>query len=163
MTNNDVLRRLRYTFDYGDDRMIAIFRLGGMNVSRQTLSNWLKKDDHPDFTPCEQEQLAAFLNGLIIYKRGPKEGAGPQPHPEPPLSNNGILRKLKIALSFKELDMLEVMNLGGMPLSRPELSAFFRKEDHRHFRACQDQILRHFLRGLQSKLRDGEPAESANE
>jgi uncharacterized protein YehS (DUF1456 family) len=96
-------------------------------------------------------QLAIFLNGLINKKRGKREGE--QPEPEKKLNNNIILRKLKIALDFKDEQILEVMELAGFPLSKHELSAFFRKPGHNNYRECQTQVLRNFLKGLQFKIR----------
>ena len=107
---------------------------------------------------CSDEQLATFLNGLIIHRRGKREGK--QPVPEKRLTNNLILRKLKIALDFKSEDILEVMKLADFPISNPVLSSFFRKPTHRNYATCQDQILRRFLSGLQVKYRgenSGEP------
>ena len=65
MTNNDVLRRIRYTFNFDDSKMIAIFGLAGLEVTRAEISDWLKKDDDPDFKNCKDVTLATFLNGLI--------------------------------------------------------------------------------------------------
>jgi len=61
--------------------------------------------------------------------------------------------KLKIALNLKAEDVLAIMDLAGFPMSKPELSAFFRRPDHKHYRACQDQILRNFIKGVQHKYR----------
>lgn len=158
MNNNDVLRRLRYTFDFGDQAVIDLFAAGGLVVTRELISNLLKKDEDPNRQPCSNTQLAAFLNGFIIKKRGPKKGLEGPPPPERELSNNTKLRKLKIALNLDDAGMLEMMELAGMPLSRAELSALFRKPGHKHFRECQDQLLRNFLRGLQIKFRDGVPS-----
>jgi uncharacterized protein YehS (DUF1456 family) len=155
VNNNDVLRRLRYTFDFSDQEVIDLFGAGGLVVTRELISNLLKKDEDPECEPCANVQLSAFLNGLIIKNRGPKEGASSPPPLERQLTNNSKLRKLKIALNLKEPDMLELMALSGLPLGRSELSALFRKPDHKHYRECQDQILRHFLRGLQVKHRGG--------
>ncbi|MCK5356250.1 MAG: DUF1456 family protein, partial [Methyloprofundus sp.] len=77
MTNNDVLRRIRYTFDFNDEKMIALFALADCQVSREQISNWLKKDDDPDYKACNDTQFAIFLNGLINDRRGKKEGAAP--------------------------------------------------------------------------------------
>jgi uncharacterized protein YehS (DUF1456 family) len=156
VNNSDVLRRLRYTFDLEDQNVIDLFAAGGLSVTRELISNLMKKEDDPSHQPCSNVQLSAFLNGLIIHQRGAKEGAEGPPPPERELTNNTKLRKLRIALDLKEEDMLELMALAGMPLSRAELSALFRKPDHKHYRACQDQILRNFLRGLQLKYRGGE-------
>ena len=151
MTNNDILRRIRYIFDFDDSKMIAVFGLADHLVSREQISDWLKKDDDPAYRGCSDTQLAIFLNGLIIDKRGKKEGA--QPEPEKRLTNNIILNKIKIALHLKAEDVLEIMQLAGFQLSKHELSAFFRKPGHKHYRECKDQILRNFLKGIQLKNR----------
>jgi len=151
MTNNDVLRRIRFIFDYSDSKMIAVFKSAGLVVTRPEISNWLKKDDDPAFEKCFDSQLAIFLNGLIIEMRGKKEGN--QPLVENRLTNNIILRKLKIALNLIDQDVLEIVQLADVHISKHELSAFFRKPGHKNFRSCKDQILRGFLHGLQLKYR----------
>ncbi len=151
MTNNDILRRIRYTFDFNDSKMIAIFGLAGLEVSREQISDWLKKDDDPAYKRCNDTQMATFLNGLINEKRGKKEGA--QPAPEHVLTNNLIFRKLKIALNLKDDDVLSILELAEFRLGKSELSAFFRKPGHKHYRECKDQILRNFLKGMQLKYR----------
>ena len=151
MNNNDVLRRIRYTFNYDDSKMIAIFGHGGLEVTRAEISDWLKKDDDPDYRKCQDVQLAAFLNGLIIDRRGKKEG--PQPEPETSLTNNIILRKLKIALNLQAGDVQTLIKQPDFSLSNHELSAFFRKPAHKHYRECKDQVLRYFLKGMQHKYR----------
>ena len=154
MTNNDVLRRIRYIFDYNDTTMIAIFELADHKVSREQISDWLKKDDDQDYRALSDTQLAIFLNGLINHKRGKKDG--PQAAPEKSLNNNIIFRKLKIALNLKEEDTLAILELANLRISKHELSAFFRRADHKHYRACKDQVLRNFLKGLQLKYRPAE-------
>ena len=152
MTNNDILRRIRYIFDISDSKMIAVFGLADCQVTREQISDWLKKDDDPAFRKCSDAQLAIFLNGLIVDRRGKKEGA--QPTPEQRLTNNIVFRKLKIALDLKAEDILEIMALSDMRISKHELSALFRKPGHKHYRECNDQILRNFLNGLQLKYRE---------
>lgn len=151
MTNNDVLRRIRYTFNFDDAKMIAIFGLAGLEVTRAEISNWLKKDDDPDYQKCSDVILATFLNGLINDKRGKKEG--PQPEPETSLTNNIIFRKLKIALNLQAEDVLTLLKRADFTISKHELSAFFRKPGHKHYRECKDQVLRYFLKGVQLKYR----------
>ena len=151
MTNNDILRRIRYTFNFDDTKMIAIFGLAGQDVTRAEISDWLKKDEDPDYQKCNDVTLASFLNGLIIEKRGKKDG--PQPEPETSLTNNIIFRKLKIALNLQADEVLMLINRADFSLSKHELSAFFRKPDHKHFRKCKDQVLRYFLKGVQLKYR----------
>jgi uncharacterized protein YehS (DUF1456 family) len=158
MTTNDTLRSLRYTFNLGDTDMINLFTLAEYPVSREQVSQWLKKDDDPDFQPLKDIELATFLNGFIFKKRGKKEG--PTPEPEKRITNNIVLKKLKIALNLKSDDVKDILQLVDFPISDPELSAFFRKPDHKNYRACQDQILRCFLKGLQLRFR---PKTEANE
>lgn len=154
MTNNDILRRVRYTFDFGDDKMIGLFALENCVVTRAQVSDWLKKDDHPDHEELEDAYLATFLNGLITDRRGKKEG--PQVRAEKRLNNNIILRKFKIALNLRAEDMIAILELAGMQVSKPMLSAFFRNPGQKHYRVCQDQILRNFLHGMQIKYRSNE-------
>lgn len=156
MKNNDVLRRIRYIFDFGDSKMMAIFGLADYPVTREQVSDWLKKDDDPAFKECNDTQLASFLNGWIIDRRGKKEG--PQPKPEQRLNNNIIFRKIKIAMDLQADEILELLGQSDMSISKHELSAFFRKADHKHYRNCNDQILRNFLHGLQLKYRNAEPS-----
>lgn len=152
MTNNDVLRRIRYTFDFDDAKMMEVFSQADLQVTRSQISNWLKKEEDPAYQKCNDTQLAIFLNGLINDKRGKKEGA--QPKLEKRLTNNIIFMKLKIALNLKAEDVMAIMALAGFPISKHELSAFFRKPDNRHYRTCKDQILRKFLKGVQLKYRN---------
>ena len=151
MTNNDILRRIRYTFDFNDSTMMAIFKSAEYPASREEISDWLKKEDDDAYKNCSDKHLAIFLNGLINEKRGKREGM--QPSPEKKLTNNIILTKLKIALNFQAEDMLETLDLAGFTFSKHELSALFRKKGHKHYRECKDQILRNFLHGMQLKYR----------
>ena len=149
MTNNDVLRRIRYTFKFDDFKMISIFDLAEYPVPRGLINDWLKKDDDPNFQECSDTHLAIFLNGFINERRGKKEGA--QPKPETQLTNNIIFRKLKIALNLKSEDILVIIHTANLRISKHELSALFRKPDHKHYRECKDQILRKFLTGVQNR------------
>ena len=147
MTNNDILRRLRYTFDLNDNQVIEVFALAGLEVNRAQISEWLKKDDDPDYKPIYDPQLAVFLTGFIIHKRGKKEGE--EPKSEKKLNNNIVFRKLKIALSLKDEDITEILELVDFRMSKHELSAFFRNPTQNQYRPCKDQVLRNFIHGLQ--------------
>jgi uncharacterized protein YehS (DUF1456 family) len=131
--------------------MIYLFVLGGYQVTRAQISDWLKKEDDPAFQELSDTYLAVFLNGLIIEKRGKKNEE--QPTPEKRLNNNIIFRKIKIALSLKDEDILELFSLVKFRISKHELSAFFRNPAQEQYRPCEDQILRNFLHGMQLKYR----------
>jgi uncharacterized protein YehS (DUF1456 family) len=151
MTNNDILRQLRFVFDYKDLFMAKLFNHGGLTVSKEQVGSWLKKEDHADFQALEDPALASFLNGLIIENRGKREGAAPEI--EKRLTNNIILKKLKIALDMKTEDVIGTLAMANFQLGKSELSAFFRKPKHKHYRVCKNQILRNFIHGLQMQYR----------
>ena len=153
MNKNDILRRIRYIFDFSDSKMIAIFNQADHQVTRAQISNWLKQDNAPAYQKCSDKQLAFFLNGLINDKRGKRDG--PQLEPEKTLSNNAVFMKLKIALNLKADDVIKILSIAGVNISKHELSAFFRRPDHKHYRECKNQMLRNFLKGLQLKYRPG--------
>jgi uncharacterized protein YehS (DUF1456 family) len=157
VNNNDVLRRIRYAFDFNDTMMMRLFELAGAPATRAQISAWLKRDDDPEFDPCSDSELASFLNGLIIERRGVREG--PPPVAEKRLSNNVIFRKLKIALDLQAEEILAILASVEVPLSKHELSAFFRKPEHKHYRECKDQVLRNFIQGVQRKYRQEEPGD----
>jgi len=152
MTNNDILGRLRYLFNFSDLDVVALFKLAGGNIQEIDVINWLKKEEDPESIGMTDKELATFLNGLIIKKRGEKDG--PQPEPEEYLTNNAILRKLKIALNLKSEDIIALFALIDKKVSKPELSSFFRHPDHSSFRPLMDQYLRNFLTALQLKRKN---------
>ena len=152
MDNNDIIRRIRYSFAFNDSKMIEIFGLADHQVTRAQIRDWLKRDVDPDYEEMPDKQLAIFLNGLIIDKRGKKEG--PKPIPENRLNNNIIFRKLRIALNLKDDDILKILELADFKMSKHELSAFFRKPGQSQYRECKDQVLRNFISGMQLKYRE---------
>lgn len=154
MTNNDILRRIRYTFDLKDRAMIDIFSQADFKATLEQVAGWLKKDDDPDFLKMTDRELAVFLNGFINFKRGRRDGQ--QPEPESRLNNNKVFQKLRIALNLKADDILDILKLVDVQLSQHELSAFFRKPDSSNYRECKDQVLRNFLLGVQLQLRPGD-------
>jgi len=147
MTNNYILRQLRYTFDITDSQMIELFAMAGKEVNRSEISDWMKKEDDPAYKNLVDKNLSYFLNGFIINNRGRKEG--PLPIAESKLNNNIIFRKLKIALNLKDDEILELLSFADFKLSKHELSAFFRKPTQSQFRKCKDQVIRNFLHGVQ--------------
>lgn len=149
MNNNDILRRVRYALDISNPGMIEIFRLSGCTLELPTLLKLLKKEEEDEFISCSNPMLSFFLDGLIIHKRGRREGDdGQPPKPDASLNNNAILKKLRIALDLKEEDMLAIMKLADVVISKSELSALFRNKGHKHYKECGDQFLRNFLQGL---------------
>ena len=149
MTNNDVLRRIRYALNINDSTMIEIFKLAEYEMDQVTLTAILKKEEDKGYVACSDRILGYFLDGLILHKRGKKETEpGQAKKAASPLTNNAILKKLRIALELKEDDMLGVLKLADIAVSKSELTALFRKQGHKNYKECGDQFLRNFLNGL---------------
>lgn len=165
MDNNDILIRLRYALDISDKKMVQIFEQGGVTVSRDDVAKLLSKteesynydeveDGKQSNMTCTNAYLEGFLNGLIVEKRGvmkDKDGKVMKPPmllKEGDNPNNVLLKKVKIALNLDSDGMHQVFEKAGVTVSKAEMGAFFRKEDHKHYRHCMDKYARSFLKGL---------------
>ncbi|SDF76042.1 DUF1456 family protein [Pseudomonas seleniipraecipitans] len=153
MLNNDVLRSLRYMLDVSDAQLAEIVKLGGKTVAVDEITAVLKKDDEPGYQDCSDELLAHALDGVVYFKRG-KDDSRPAPALELPVTNNQVLKKLRVAFELKEDDVHAIMQSVDCPVSKPEMSALFRKQGTSNYRVCGDQFLRNFLKGLTQRLRD---------
>jgi len=149
MTNNSIFRRIRFIYNFSDHDMMDIFKLVGCVVNRTQIIRWLNKEDHEDYLIMKDEELATFLNGFIVLKRGKKEG--PQPQPEKQLTNNMIFRKMRIALNLIDEDIIQILASVEMRMSKHELSALFRNPNQRQYVECNNQVLRNFFQGLEVK------------
>ena len=152
MINNDVLRSVRFTLNVDDAALAAIIGLGEGDVSAAQVSAFLRRDDDPAYVLCSDQVMASFLDGLIVHRRGRDETA-PQRRPETTITNNTVLKKLRVEFSLREDDLLKLMHGAGFKVSRPELSALFRSPTHPNHRACGDQFLRCFLKSLTNQVR----------
>jgi uncharacterized protein YehS (DUF1456 family) len=154
MINNDILRSIRYMLDLGDGKVVAIVQLAdaGFPIAKEDVQAFLKKDDDPGYLECSDRVLAHFLDGLVVHLRGRNENLPPRPV-EKRITNNLVLKKLRVAFELRDEDMHRAFDEAGFPVTKPELSALFRQPDHRNYRACGDQMLRNFLKGLTLRLR----------
>jgi len=154
MINNDVLRSIRYMLDLGDARVVEIIRLADADfpVDRDQVHAYLAREGEDGFLPLSNRTLAHFLDGLIIHYRGPDQSGAARPV-DAHMSNNVVLKKLRVAFQLKDVDMHQVFEAAGFPLAKPEMTALFRQAGHKHYRACGDQILRNFLKGLTLRFR----------
>ena len=168
MNKNDRLVRLRYALDIKDTEMVEIFKLGGLELTKEDVKKMLTKSKNENsdtikkeefqkndyVKDCSNQTLESFLNGLIIFKRGRQESAVNEPEKLVPMVindknvNNMLLKKIKIALSLTSEDMLGVLGNAGVQISKSELSAVLRKEGHRNYKECGDRYARNFLKGL---------------
>lgn len=147
MSNNDILRRLRKIFELNDTVYMRLVGTQDYDLDIAELRAWMLNEEDPDHEKMDDYDLAVLLNAIIEWKRGKREGE--KTIHENYLNNNQILRKIKIALSLKDEDMLDYLAAAGRNISKHELSAFFRHPEQPQYRECQDQILRNFLQGLE--------------
>ena len=154
MINNDVLRSIRYMLDLSDSMVVDTILLAdpAFSVDQAQVHDFLRKDDEPLFEACPDAVLARFLDGLVYHYRG-RDESQPQRAPEKRITNNIVLKKLRVAFELKDVDMHAIFESTGFPLSKPELSALFRQPDHKNYRDCGDQLLRNFLKGLTQRVR----------
>ncbi len=154
MTNNDVMKSIRYTLHMKNAEVAEMIGNGGQEVTVSQVVELLKSEDDANYLECSAEILHAFLDGLILLKRGPREDGAPANHCyTATITNNIILRKLRIAFAFKDTDMLSTLRLANFNMTKSELGALFRNKRHAHFVKCGDQLLRNFLKGLSIKIR----------
>lgn len=152
MITNDVLRSVRYLLDLSDANVVALTTLAGLEIDQSEVRAFLKKEGEEGYVICPDVVLAHFLDGLVFSKRGKDETLPPRPITLP-VTNNMVLKKLRVAFALKDEDLHAILNAANFPVSKPELSALFRQAGHKNYRACGDQLLRNFLKGLALRLR----------
>ena len=154
MINNDVLRSVRFMLDLADATIISIAKLPdpAFELGADEVAAFLKREGEDGFVECPDLVLAHFLDGLVIHYRGVNPDLPPRPV-DKRLTNNLVLKKLRVAFELKDDDMHQAFQDAGHPVSKPELSAFFRQPGHKNYRACGDQLLRNFLKGLTMRSR----------
>jgi len=150
MINNDILRRVTTLLGFDDEKTRSVFKLNTCDISAEKFVCFFKEKDEADYVELLDVELASFLNGLIVDKRGAKEG--PQAVAETTLSNNAIFNKLKIAFAMQADDVIATLELAELSLTKYELSAFFRNVNNKHYRDCSDAVLSTFIRGLKIQL-----------
>ena len=147
MTPNDFLRSIRYLLNVPDSTLVDILRLADLEVSAAQIVAFLKKEDEVGYLACSDRVMAHFLNGLVLYKRGRDPSRAPQPI-EVPVTNNVVLKKLRVAFELKDSDIIALFAKTGLRVSKAELGAFCRRPDHRNYRECGDQFLRNLLKAM---------------
>ncbi|WP_017154108.1 DUF1456 family protein [Bacillus bingmayongensis] len=173
MSNNDILKRVRYAMDIKDTDMVEIFKLGGIEVTKEEVVDMLTKlkkspqheAENADVVEsdyvltCDIMMLESFLNGFITFKRGkqdPKPGQSEgqaMPLQSNESANNLLLKKMKIALALTSEDVLDILDSVGVKVTKGELGALLRKKGHKNYKACGDRYARNFLKGLAVKYR----------
>ncbi len=137
------------------EEMIEAYALAEYPMERTHLEALLKRRTQEGFECATYEELGVFLDGLIALKRGPSPKRADE-DADVALTNNLILKKLRIALELKEPETEIIFNLADVMLSKQELKSLFRKESHKNFKVCSDELLMAFLEGLEEFYYVGE-------
>ena len=155
ISTNEVLYRIKKALSLSMDEMLKAYALEDYEMKEAHLDSLLKRRQDKDFMLCSYEELGVFLDGLVTLKRGPSPSKKEiQENVE--LTNNLILKKLRVALELKESEIEIIFGLADVELSKQQLSALFRKEGHKNFKACSDELLMAFLEGLDEFYYTGE-------
>lgn len=141
MTNERLLKAICSALALADKDIAALLELCGQTADPALLA-----------ANCSNAQLRCVLDGLILAERGPRADGELPVIENTELSNNEVLKKLRIAFNFQQEDMQLIFEEGGATLSRSEFGALFRKPDNKHYRACSDELLLQFLSGFQPRL-----------
>lgn len=147
INTNEILYKIQKALNLTSDDMLKAYELEDYTMEVAHLESLLMRRQEKDFKICSYEELGVFLDGLVSLKRGvsPKK---PNDDDGVELTNNLILKKLRIALELKDAQMGEILSLADVNLSKQQLASLFRNENHKNHRECSDELLIAFLDGL---------------
>jgi uncharacterized protein YehS (DUF1456 family) len=152
---NEILYRIQKALNLTTEEMLEAYKLEAYEMDASHLESLLKRRQDDGFRVATYEELGVFLDGLVTLKRGPSPKK-PNDDEAVELTNNLILKKLRIALELKEAETEIIFGLADVELSKQQLASLFRKEGHKNFRACSDELLMAFLDGLDEFYYKGE-------
>jgi len=146
ISTNEILYRIQKALNLSTEDMIEIYKLASHAMSWEHLDSLLKRRQEEGFMLCSYEELGVFLDGLVTFKRGPSPKKSNDEVVE--LTNNLILKKLRIALELKEAEIEIIFGLAEIELTKQQLASLFRKESHKNFKPCSAELLMAFIEGL---------------
>ena len=147
INTNEILYRIKKALNLSESEMLQVYALEAYPMEASHLASLLVRRQDKTFILCSYEELGVFLDGLISLKRGTSSNK-PAEDEAVELNNNLILKKLRIALNLKEAETEIIFGLADIELSKQQLSSLFRKEGHKNFKVCSDELLLAFLEGL---------------
>lgn len=159
MNTNATFKKIIQALCLDPAQVEALFQGSGLGLGQADIENILNARGGK---PMPAYVLATFLNNLIAAKRGKKADAAEQINKHQKLTNNDVLKKLRIAFNLHEQDVRDVLALATIELTKSDLSALFRKPDNTHYKACDDELLADFIEALGQWLRDRPAAENHN-
>jgi len=155
MQINDILFKIKTALSLTDKEIIESYHLVGLEMSQERLDSILKRRQDKGYSEATYEELGLFLDGLVALKRGePSTKRNEDEVVE--LTNNLILKKLRVAMNLKESELIIIFALAELPLTKRQIGSLFRKEGGKNFKACSDELLLTFIEGLDEFYYDGE-------
>lgn len=145
MTNNFILTSIMDALDLDKVDVLKAYRLVDKKITQDDVEDILREAKDEKFILLSDEGFELFLNGLIVYKRGPSDKKAKKQKIY--FSNNIILKKLKIALDLKDEDIIQIFANDGLEITKSQLTAYFRRDGHANYRKCSDALLKRFING----------------
>jgi uncharacterized protein YehS (DUF1456 family) len=155
MITNDIIFKVKTALKLSNSAILKIYELADFPMSEPQLNKILKKQQDKDFITCKYDELGAFFDGLIIFKRRASKNKKSS-NETIELTNNLMLKKLRIALELKEAETEIIFSLGEAELTKQQLASLFRKESNKNFKICSDELFISFLDGLNEFYYTGE-------
>lgn len=154
MQINDILFKIKTALSLDNEAIIKAYTLVEYEMSQERLTDILKKRQDKGYAEATYEELGLFLDGLILLKRG-KASTIKDEDEVFELTNNLILKKLRVALELKEAELIILFALAEVTITKRQIGSLFRKEGGKNFKACSDELLLSFLEGLDEFYYDG--------
>jgi len=155
MQINDILFKIKTALSLSSSEIIEAYSLVDFTMSEERVGNILKRHQDKGYEEATYEELGLFLDGLVVLKRGEnskKVGADEVVE----LTNNLMLKKLRVAMNLKESELVIIFALAEVTLTKRQIGSLFRKEGGKNFKACSDELLMAFIEGLDEFYYDGE-------
>jgi len=155
MKINDILFKIQRALSLDNKSIIEAYALAEYTMTEERLVNILKRHQDKGYEEATYEELGVFLDGLVLLKRGPSDKVADE-NEAVALTNNLILKKIRVAMELKEPELVILFALAEVELTKRQIGSLFRKEGTKNFKACSDELLMAFLEGLDEFYYDGE-------
>ena len=155
MEINDILFKIKTALSLKNEEIIEAYKLADFEMSEERAISILKRKQDKGFEEATFEELGIFLDGLVLLKRGPSDKAVDEEEIVE-LTNNLILKKIRVAMELKEAELVILFALGEVTITKRQIGSLFRKEGGKNFKVCSDELLNAFLDGLDEFYYDGE-------
>jgi len=159
MKTNAIFQKIIQAFSLDIPYVQTLLNVSGIELGEQQIAKLLKREGEGGFKSMPDYVLAIFLNNFINERRGRTADGEESINKRQKLSNNDVLKKLRVAFNLHEKDVRDVLSLATIELTKSDLSALFRKSGNSHFKACDDELLIDFIEALGQWLQQKQNAE----